>query len=1691
MAVASSCPDPQQLQQLLLGRLPRKEAQRLEQHVEHCDRCGRLLPSLPADDALAQAMRAKAKFGLHPSDLDVVEGLVRRLQKQKAAAVSVTDTVTGEHTKGDAKPMSDKPESFDFLAPAESASEIGRLGKYRVLKLLGQGGMGLVFQAEDPKLQRAIALKVMLPALAANASAKERFLREARATAAIEHDHIVTIHQVDEDRGVPFLAMQMLKGMSLEDYLKKAKQTNKPLTLGQILKLGREIARGLAAAHERGLIHRDIKPANVWLDATAGGRVKILDFGLARPQATDSTITQSGMIVGTPAYMAPEQAAGQKVDGRADLFSLGCVLYRLCSGRLPWKGETAMATLMAVATEEATPLQELNPRLPPKLVELVTRLLAKKPEDRPKSAKAVVETIVAMEKQLAADKVPVAQSFQVEPSQWQQLGGQSETAPVVKVRKPIEKRLRRWPLVAVAAALLLIGGGVALWQVIIRVEDKQGKRLADLSVPTGSKVEIDRKGVVTVNLPDPGAGQGAALKPGEIDLLKLIDPKKHAVKGQWRFDKQSLVTPKELPAAKPVEETAPRLQIPFAPPPEYELEIVATRTEGNDSLVVGLVAGGRQFEAALDGYGGTVAGLALLDWKKIHENETTVKAKVFTNGQASTIVIGVDRQGVTIRADRKTIIAWKGDFNRLTIHPAWAVPDPKQLWVGAWDSTFHIHKLVLRPRGDVPPSGSGVDHAWIKAVQAMPPQKQVEAVAAKLKDLNPDFDEKTWKPKIENGEVRELKFSADAVSDISPVRALVHLRSLECRGTLLQPPAPPKGKIANLAPLRGMSLEILLCSGNPIADLSPLQGMPLTYLSIHHTAVTDLTPLKGLRLKHVNVASSRVSDLAPLTGMPLEEVICCWSLVADLSPLKGMQLTQLNCQGTAVTDLSLLKDMPLAVLHCNFVPGRDGAILRSIKTLDKINGQPAAEFLNQAAAANAAFEQWVKDTQKLPAEKQVEAVAAKLKELNPGFDGKVTHKIEGGVVTELKFFSDSVTDISPVRGLAGLKTLHCPGELKKSQFADLGQLKGILLTRLNVINTSVSDLSPLQGMNVKGLSISWTRVTDLSPLKGLPLNTLDCNGINVADLSPLKGMPLEVLVAQRLPISDLSPLKGMPLTYLDLGWTTKITDLSPLTGMKLRVLGSGEAKIDDLSPLQGMPLETLWCKFKPGPDTEFLRSIKTLKKINGKPAADFWKEVDATKAAFEQWIKDTQKLPAEKQVEEVAAKLKELNPGFDGKVMHRLHNDGKAVRELSFITDSISDISPVRALAPRLEVVHAWGSAVGKGRLADLSPLRGLQLRRLDLGKNQVADLTPLAGMPLTWLAFSANQVADLAPLKGMPLTVLYGDVTKFSDLTPLKGMPLQELHCCSPVLKDLTPLKGMKLTLLNISGSPVSDLSPLEGMPLTTLWAHATSATDLAPLKGMPLRQLSIRPDAGPLDVLRSIKTLEKINDQPAAEFLSSTKPVSVEFMRWVKDTQKLLPEKQVEAVAKKLQELNPGFDGKVTHKVWDGAVKEVVISSEKITNISPIRALPQLAVFQCYGTFNARGRLSDLSPLLGLDQLWAVHVQNNPVKDLGPLKGLRLKNLDIGGTAVTDLTPVAGMPLLNLWCGWSEVTSLAPIKGSKLKSLDCRGTKIDLATLPAFPLEDLLCDFDKARHTEILRSMKALEKINGKPAAEFLKQQ
>ncbi len=281
--------------------------------------------------------------------------------------------------------------SLAFLAPAFGPDEIGRLGHYRILKVLGQGGMGIVLHAEDTQLQRPVALKVIRPDIGQSLSNRQRFLREARAMAQVRSDHVVTVHQVGQSDDVCYLAMELLEGEPLDRWLERAGTPS----LEETLRIGREISLALAAAHSRGLIHRDVKPANIWLEAPTR-RVKLLDFGLARPQDTDAHITKSGVIVGTPMYMAPEQARGETLDGRTDLFSLGCVIYQLVTGRLPFDGKTTMAVLTAVLTETPLPASHFNPSIPTLFDGLLSRLLAKKPDVRPSSAEAVSAELQAI-----------------------------------------------------------------------------------------------------------------------------------------------------------------------------------------------------------------------------------------------------------------------------------------------------------------------------------------------------------------------------------------------------------------------------------------------------------------------------------------------------------------------------------------------------------------------------------------------------------------------------------------------------------------------------------------------------------------------------------------------------------------------------------------------------------------------------------------------------------------------------------------------------------------------------------------------------------------------------------------------------------------------------------------------------------------------------------------------------------------------------------------------------------------------------------------------------------------------------------------------------------------------------------------------------------------------------------------------
>lgn len=374
------CPQSEQLLLLIGDNNAIAMSDDLLKHVSECGVCSAVLVELIERDPLAKRL---VHVGWPPSRASLED---QSLSLQIADAVE-TQLNGLDNTIGISPRRLDSTLDLSWLEPSEGPDELGRLGKFRVIRLLGRGGMGAVFEAEDSRLQRRVALKVILPGLSVDRSIADRFLHEARSAAAVHNPHVVTIFEVGQSGSIPYLAMELLKGESLEDRLAKDGRID-PLEASAI---AAQVAVGLAAAHRQGVLHRDIKPANIWIEFDEHSseqipKVKLLDFGLAKSMIEQNMMTQSGLLIGTLQYLSPEQARGEKLDARSDLFSLGCVLYRMLSGQLPFRGKDAMSQLYALANTKPARLDTLVPHLPENLVQLTHRLLAEDVASRPSNA---------------------------------------------------------------------------------------------------------------------------------------------------------------------------------------------------------------------------------------------------------------------------------------------------------------------------------------------------------------------------------------------------------------------------------------------------------------------------------------------------------------------------------------------------------------------------------------------------------------------------------------------------------------------------------------------------------------------------------------------------------------------------------------------------------------------------------------------------------------------------------------------------------------------------------------------------------------------------------------------------------------------------------------------------------------------------------------------------------------------------------------------------------------------------------------------------------------------------------------------------------------------------------------------------------------------------------------------------------
>jgi serine/threonine-protein kinase len=367
----AGCPGERDLQAFARGELDTQAAAAVRAHLEDCGGCQHALAEMrPGQETVAELRQ----------NLGLGEPIT-----QVAAPVAET----GDQPTQTEVRRPGLQDELRLLARSTNPKALGRIAAYEILDVLGRGGMGVVLDAFDTVLHRRVAIKVLSPQLATSQTAHRRFLREARAAAGINHVNVVTVHAVDEQAGMPYLVMEYVAGRTLRERIRLG-----PLDLATMLRIGAQIAAGLAAAHEHGVIHRDIKPANVLLEDGVE-RVKISDFGLALVLLDNTQASSADRPVGTPAYMSPEQVGGQRVDARSDLFSLGCVLYAMSTGKSPFQGSNSVFIARMVAEFDPPLLHEVKRDTPRFLSDIVTRLLHKDPSRRFQSAAEVRDLLLA------------------------------------------------------------------------------------------------------------------------------------------------------------------------------------------------------------------------------------------------------------------------------------------------------------------------------------------------------------------------------------------------------------------------------------------------------------------------------------------------------------------------------------------------------------------------------------------------------------------------------------------------------------------------------------------------------------------------------------------------------------------------------------------------------------------------------------------------------------------------------------------------------------------------------------------------------------------------------------------------------------------------------------------------------------------------------------------------------------------------------------------------------------------------------------------------------------------------------------------------------------------------------------------------------------------------------------------------
>ena len=839
------------------------------------------------------------------------------------------------------------------------------LGNYVLMEQIGAGGMGQVFKAHHRRMDRFVAVKLLPPTMTKDKAAIARFEREVKAAAKISHPNIVAAHDADCANGVHFLVMELVEGNDLSALVKKKGQLPVAEALNYIL----QAAKGLEAAHKKGIVHRDIKPANLLLDTE--GTVKILDLGLARLNGdrdgpVQADLTSTGTIMGTVDYMAPEQALDTKTaDARADVYALGCSLFYLLTGKATYEGDTVMKKLLAHREQPIPSLRADRPDVPELIESAFRKMVMKKVDDR---FQTMSEVIAELERCSPRHEQSFNKPHSLSPLPDTELIDY-RTAIFVEPTNPVStKQFVRPPIGNGQNKWLLIGGGmlgvlILLAGLMVTLKTKEGTVIVTVNEPEADvqvlneegKVEVTRKGEqgpITITV-DPGKHRLKVTKDG-FDL--------YAKEFEVESGGKKLISAKLVPA---VEKPAMVGTKP-APVAIGTKKPLAYLTPGFDQWVkeVAAMLPAKQVEAVS---------------KKLVELNPEFDGKVtHTIANDAVVLLNFISDHVTdlspVRAlrDLQTLYcrgSGVGKSQLADLSPLQGLP-LQSLEIGM-TGVVDLSQLSGLPLNYLSCGYTAI--ADLTPLKEMPLSELYFSIT-QVSDLTP----------LQGMALTVLDCNGTQVSDLSPLRGM-KLTNLYCGDTAITDLSPLEGmplsllncinvQASDLTPLRGMPLTWLNCGGMPvkdlsplrgmkiwllyapgtqISDLSPLAGMPLEVVSLEHTQVSDLSPLKGAPLRVLQCHNTLVDDLSPLAGRPLTCLTCSNTKVTTLSILKGMPLESLWCDGNKIPDLSLLKDLPLKELRLDFQPARDTELLKSIKTLEAINGKPAAEFWKEVEGKKA------------------------------------------------------------------------------------------------------------------------------------------------------------------------------------------------------------------------------------------------------------------------------------------------------------------------------------------------------------------------------------------------------------------------------------------------------------------------------------------------------------------------------------------------------------------------------------------------------------------------------------------------------------------------------------------------------------------------------------------------------------------